>query len=99
MKTSTFFEKVRKMRENQRAYFKTRAAFYKDASIKLEREVDAELDRRSPNIFDDGRDEKMRRQTIFWLKAKRGQMAQDGQNTDMIDAVIAWNEEELKSEE
>lgn len=99
MKTSTFFEKVRKMRENQRAYFKTRAAFYKDASIKLEREVDAELDRRSPNIFDDGRDEKMRRQTLFWLKAKRGQMAQDGQNTDMIDAVIAWNEEELKSEE
>ena len=87
------------MRENQRAYFKTRAAFYKDASIKLEREVDAELDRRSPNIFDDGRDEKMRRQTLFWLKAKRGQMAQDGQNTDMIDAVIAWNEEELKSEE
>ena len=99
MKTSTFFEKVRKMRENQRAYFKTRAAFYKDASIKLEREVDAELDRRSPNIFDDGRDEKMRRQTLFWLKAKRGQMAQDGQNTDMIDAVIAWNEEELISEE
>ena len=99
MKTSTFFEKVRKMRENQRAYFKTRAAFYKDASIKLEREVDAELDRRSPNIFDDGRDEKMRRQTLFWLKAKRGQMTQDGQNTDMIDAVIAWNEEELKSEE
>ena len=99
MKTSTFFEKVRKMRENQRAYFKTRAAFYKDASIKLEREVDAELDRRSPNIFDDGRDEKMRRQTLFWLKAKRGQMAQDGQNTDMIDAVIAWNEEQLKSEE
>ena len=87
------------MRENQRAYFKTRAAFNKDASIKLEREVDAELDRRSPNIFDDGRDEKMRRQTLFWLKAKRGQMAQDGQNTDMIDAVIAWNEEELKSEE
>ena len=99
MKTSTFIEKVRKMRENQRAYFKTRAAFYKDASIKLEREVDAELDRRSPNIFDDGRDEKMRRQTLFWLKAKRGQMAQGGQNTDMIDAVIAWNEEELKSEE
>lgn len=99
MRTTTFIEKVRKMRENQRAYFKTRAAFYKDASIKLEREVDAELDRRSPNIFDDGRDEKMRRQTLFWLKAKRGQMAQDGQNTDMIDAVIAWNEEELKSEE
>ena len=99
MRTTTFIEKVRKMRENQRAYFKTRAAFYKDASIKLEREVDAELDRRSPNIFDDGRDEKMRRQTIFWLKAKRGQMAQDGQNTDMIDAVIAWNEEQLKSEE
>lgn len=99
MRTTTFIEKVRKMRENQRAYFKTRAAFYKDASIKLQREVDAELDRRSPNIFDDGRDEKMRRQTLFWLKAKRGQMAQDGQNTDMIDAVIAWNEEELKSEE
>ncbi|MBQ3814099.1 MAG: hypothetical protein II841_11140, partial [Bacteroidales bacterium] len=72
MRTTTFIEKVRKMRENQRAYFKTRAAFYKDASIKLEREVDAELDRRSPNIFDDGRDEKMRRQTLFWLKAKRG---------------------------
>lgn len=99
MKTSTFIEKVRKMRENQRAYFKTRSAYYKDESIRLEKEVDAELSRRQPNLFDDGRDEKMRRQTLFWLRAKRTQLEQDGQKTDMIDAVIAWNEEQLKSEE
>lgn len=101
MRTQTFFEKVRKMRENQRAYFKTRAPFYKDASIKLEKEVDAELDRRSPNIFGEAsdKDSKMLRQTVFWLKAKRGQMANEGQSTEMIDAVIAWNEEQLKAEE
>ena len=101
MKTATLIEKVRKMRENQRAYFKTRVAYYKDASIKLEKEVDAELNRRSPNIFGEvsDKDGKMLRQTVFWLKAKRGQMAQDGQKTDMIDAVIAWNEEQLKAEE
>lgn len=99
MRTQTFFEKVRKMRENQRAYFKTRAAYYRDASIRLEKEVDAELSRREPGLFDDGRDAKMQRQTVFWLKAKRGQMANDGQSTEMIDAVIAWNEEQLKAEE
>lgn len=101
MKTSTFIEKVRKMRENQKAYFKTRNAYYKDASIKLEKEVDAELNRLSPNIFGENTDTdaKMLRQTVFWLKAKRGQMAQEGQNTDMIDAVIAWNVDELKAEE
>ena len=96
MKTATLIEKVRKMRENQRAYFKTRARYYKDESIRLEREVDAELARREPGLFDDGRDEKMRRQTLFWLKAKRAKMAQDGDNTDKIDEVIAWNEEHLK---
>lgn len=99
MKTTTLIEKVRKMRENQRAYFKTRSVYYKDESIRLEKEVDAELARREPGLFDDGRDEKMRRQTLFWLKAKRGQMAQEGQNTEKIDEVIAWNEEQLKAEE
>jgi len=99
MKTATFIEKVRKMRENQKVYFRTRQAYYKDESIRLEKEVDAELARREPGLFDDGRDEKMRRQTLFWLKAKRGQLAQEGQKTDMIDAVIEWNEEQLKAEE
>ena len=99
MKTATLIEKVRKMRENQRAYFKTRSGYYKDESIRLEKEVDAELARREPGLFDDGRDEKMRRQTLFWLKAKRGQLANDGQSTEKIDEVIAWNEEQLKAEE
>ena len=51
MKESTFIEPVRKMRENQKAYFKTRHPFYKAESIKLEKQVDAELARLGDNLF------------------------------------------------
>ena len=51
MKDTDFFELVRKMRENQKAYFKTKHPYYKDESIKLEKQVDAELARRGDNLF------------------------------------------------
>lgn len=46
-----FIKLVRRMRENQKAYFKTRHQFYKDESIKLEKQVDAELARLGDNLF------------------------------------------------
>ena len=46
-----FIALVRKMRDNQKAYFKTRHPFYKEQSIKLEKQVDAEIDRLADNLF------------------------------------------------
>ena len=51
-----FINLVRKMRENQKAYFKTRHPFYKEQSIKLEKQVDAEVESLGANLFT-GQDE------------------------------------------
>lgn len=56
MEQDEFINLVRKMRENQKAYFKTRHPFYKEQSIRLEKQVDAELERRGDNLFT-GQDE------------------------------------------
>lgn len=51
MTNEEFIALVRKMRENQKAYFKTRHPFYKEQSIRLEKQVDAELDRLNGSLF------------------------------------------------
>lgn len=60
MNARDFFRLVARMRESQRAYFKTRASVHLQASKRLERQVDEEisrvnaiLERRdNPTLFD-----------------------------------------------
>jgi len=47
----SFFALVRKMRENQKEYFRTRHPSYLENSRKLEKQVDAELDRLDGSLF------------------------------------------------
>ncbi|MBQ8426159.1 MAG: hypothetical protein IJX16_00135 [Clostridia bacterium] len=59
MNSKEFYEKVVKMRAAQKNYFKTRSTTYLKESKKLEKEIDAEIervtkiqeDRRSPKLF------------------------------------------------
>ena len=59
MNSKEFYEKVVKMRAAQKNYFKTRSTTYLKESKKLEKEIDAEIervtkiqeDRRSPKFF------------------------------------------------
>jgi len=59
MNSKEFYEKVVKMRAAQKDYFKTRSTTYLKESKKLEKEIDAEIervtkiqeDRRSPKLF------------------------------------------------
>lgn len=59
MNSKEFYEKVVKMRAAQKAYFKTRSTASLNESKKLEREIDAEIervtkiqeDRLSPKLF------------------------------------------------
>lgn len=45
MTPKEFFNKVEKMRDAQREYFKTRSSHYLTTSKRLEKEVDAEIER------------------------------------------------------
>ena len=45
MNSKEFYEKVVKMRAAQKAYFKTRSTASLNESKKLEREIDAEIER------------------------------------------------------
>lgn len=51
MDIESFIELVGRMRENQKAYFKTRSPYYMEQSKKLEKQVDIELERLSGNLF------------------------------------------------
>ena len=59
MNSKEFYDKVVKMRAAQKAYFKTRSTASLNESKKLEREIDAEIervtkiqeDRLSPKLF------------------------------------------------
>lgn len=59
MNSKEFYEKVVKMRAAQKNYFKTRSTTYLKESKKLEKEIDAEIERvtkiqeyrRSPKLF------------------------------------------------
>lgn len=58
MADKEFLDLVKRMRAAQREYFRTRAEAAKVRAIGLEREVDAEVDRRTapppaPTLFDD----------------------------------------------
>lgn len=54
MKDKDFRDLVRKMREAQKNYFRTRHKGYLDYSRKLEKQVDAELGDNQPNLFGEG---------------------------------------------
>ncbi len=54
MKEKDFRDLVRKMREAQKNYFRTRHKGYLDYSRKLEKQVDAELGDNQPNLFGEG---------------------------------------------
>lgn len=45
MDAKTFFEKVKRMREAQKDYFKTRSTRYLNESKRLEKEIDDEIKR------------------------------------------------------
>lgn len=51
MDDKAFRELVRKMREAQQNYFRTRHKGYLDYSRKLEKQVDAELSNDAPKLF------------------------------------------------
>lgn len=60
MKPKDFFEKVAKMREAQKAYFKTRSSQQLQLSKRLEKEIDQEIERvnkiihkQPPTLFGD----------------------------------------------
>lgn len=54
MKDKDFRDLVRKMREAQKNYFRTRHKGYLDYSRSLEKKVDAELADDQPNLFEQG---------------------------------------------
>ena len=59
MDSKTFFDKVVKMREAQKAYFKNRSPSYLNESKRLEKEIDNEInhvqkaieERNNPKLF------------------------------------------------
>lgn len=51
MKEDDFRELVRRMREAQKNYFRTRAKSYLDYSRTLEKQVDEELQNDTPKLF------------------------------------------------
>lgn len=52
MTEKDFRELVRRMREAQQNYFRTRRKAYLDHSRSLEKQVDAELRNDTPNLFE-----------------------------------------------
>lgn len=45
MEADSFIQLVKQMRDNQKAYFKSRSQFYLNKSKELEREVDAAIEK------------------------------------------------------